>query len=175
MQPHNFLMTGFLVSLIVSMPTRSSIAANASKLQMSSPAVSDGGTIPTEYTCDGRNQSPPLSWSGVPPDTKSLALTIEDPDAPSGTFVHWMVYDIPRGSNGFKAGVVDGKEGMNSAGRPAYMGPCPPPGPPHHYHFSLFALDSNLIVGAEPTAQALRDAMKGHVIESAELIGTFGR
>jgi Raf kinase inhibitor-like YbhB/YbcL family protein len=171
----NFLMASLLVSLVVSMTAAWSIAADASKLQINSPVVSEGATIPTEFTCSGANQSPALSWNGVPPSTKSLALILADPDAPSGTFVHWVVYDIPPSSLGFKAGAVDGKDGLNSAGRAAYMGPCPPPGKPHHYHFSLFALDSNLNLEAKPDAQALRGAMNGHVIQSAELVGIFGR
>lgn len=175
MQPRNLLLAGLIVSLSVSMLPTSGIAAEASKLQISSPAVAEGATIPTQFSCGGGNQSPPLSWDGVPQGTKSLALLVEDPDAPAGTFVHWIVYDISPNSRGFQAGAADGKEGMNSAGEAAYMGPCPPPGKPHHYHFRLFALDTNLSLGANPDARAVRDAMKGHVKESAELVGIFGR
>lgn len=164
-----------MVSFTVSMLPISGIAADASTLQISSPVVSEGATIPTQFTCSGANQSPPLSWSGVPQGTKSLALLVEDPDAPIGTFVHWVMYDIPPTSNGFKQGVADGKEGLNSMGKAAYMGPCPPPGKPHHYHFRLFALDTNLNLGANPDAEAVRDAIKGHIIQSADLVGIFGR
>ena len=169
------MITRLMVALAVAMLAASSVLADASKLQIKSPVVSDGAIIPTEFTCTGGNQSPPLSWSGVPQGTKSLVLLIEDPDAPGGTFVHWVVYDIAPDSTGFKAGAADGKEGVNSAGRAAYMGPCPPPGKPHHYHFRLFALDTNLNLGATPDAQAVRDAMNEHVIGSAELVGIFGR
>lgn len=175
MQSRNFLVAGLMVSLTVSMLPASCIAADASKLQIGSPVVSEGATIPTQFTCSGADQSPPLSWSGVPQGTKSLALLVEDPDAPNGTFVHWVVYDISPSSHGFKPGAADGKEGVNSAGEAAYMGPCPPPGKPHHYHFRLFALDTNLSLAANPNAQAVRDAMSGHVKESAELVGIFGR
>lgn len=175
MEPHNLVLTGLIVSLIVPTLPASGIAADASKLQITSPAVSDGATIPTQFTCSGANQSPPLSWSDVPQGTKSLALLVDDPDAPGETFVHWVVYDISPSSHGFKPGAVDGKEGVNTAGEAAYMGPCPPPGKPHHYHFRLFALDTNLNLGANPNAQAVRDAMSGHVKESAELVGIFGR
>jgi len=175
MRPHRFLLADLMVSLTISMLPISGIAAEASKLQISSPVVSEGATIPTQFTCSGANQSPPLSWSGVPQGTKSLALLVEDPDAPNGTFVHWIVYDISPSSHGFKPGAADGKEGVNSAREAAYMGPCPPPGKPHHYHFRLFALDTNLTLGTNPDAQAVRDAMTGHVKESAELVGIFAR
>ena len=111
----------------------------------------------------------------VPEGTKSLALLLEDPDAPGGTFVHWVVYDISPGTNGLYRGAIDGKEGVNSAGEVAYMGPCPPPGKPHHYHFRLFALDAKPNLGDRPNAQSVRDAMNGHIKESAELVGIFGR
>jgi len=172
---HNLLLAGMLVSLVTSMLPASVIASDASKLQIASPAIADGATIPTQFTCSGANQSPPLSWSGVPQGTKSLALLVEDPDAPAGTFVHWVVYDIPPSSGGFKPGAADGKEGANGMGADKYMGPCPPPGKPHHYHFRLFALDWNPNLEANPTGQALRGAMTGHIIESAELVGIFSR
>lgn len=175
MQSRNILLAGLMVSLTVSMLPASAIATDVSKLQIASSVVSDGATIPTTFTCSGANQSPPLSWSGIPQGAKSLMLLVEDPDAPNGTFVHWIVYDISPTSLGFKAGVVDGKEGVNSAGEAAYMGPCPPPGKPHHYHFRLFALDTSPTLGANPDAQAARDAVNGHVIGSADLVGIFGR
>jgi Raf kinase inhibitor-like YbhB/YbcL family protein len=175
MQLRNFLLASLMVSLTVTMLPAPGIAADASKLRIDSPVVSEGATIPTQFTCSGADQSPPLSWSGVPQGTKSLVLLVEDPDAPHGTFVHWVVYDISPASDGFKPGAADGKEGANSAGESAYMGPCPPPGKPHHYHFRLFALDTNPKLGANPDAQAVRHAMNGHVKESAELVGIFGR
>jgi len=174
-RPHNFLLTGLLMLFTISMLSVFGSEADASGLQIISGGFSDGGTIPVQFTCSGVNQSPPLSWSDVPAGTKALALILEDPDAPSGTFVHWVVYDIRPTSNGFQGGSVEGSEGRNSMGKTAYMGPCPPPGPPHHYHFRLFALDTDLNLGEPATAQQLRDAMKGHVKESADLVGTFGR
>lgn len=169
------LLAVLMMLLLISTLHVSSIAADALKLQISSPAISDGATIPNEFTCSGKNQSPPLSWTDVPSNTKSLALLVEDPDAPVGTFVHWVVYDISPGTTGVKPGVSNGKEGLNSAGKAAYMGPCPPPGNPHHYHFRLFALDTNLAVEAQPNVQAVRTAMQGHIIQSADLVGIFGR
>jgi Raf kinase inhibitor-like YbhB/YbcL family protein len=164
-----------LMSLIVSMLPSVSVAAAASKLLITSPVISDGATIPTQFTCSGAGQSPPLSFSGVPPGTKSLALLVEDPDAPAGTFVHWIVYDIPPDSPGFKAGASEGKSAANGAGSDKYMGPCPPPGKPHHYHFKLFALDTNPDLGTAPNARAFQRETEGHVIQSAELVGIFGR
>jgi Raf kinase inhibitor-like YbhB/YbcL family protein len=175
MRPHNFLLTGLMMLLSIWMLSVFSNVAEAADLRISSSAFSEGGMIPAEFTCSGANQSPPLSWSDVPAGTKSLALILEDPDAPSGTFVHWVVYDIRPTSGGFAAGTVEGREGFNTVRKSSYMGPCPPPGPPHHYHFRLFALDTDLSLGSAPTAQQLRDAMQGHVKESADLVGTFGR
>jgi Raf kinase inhibitor-like YbhB/YbcL family protein len=175
MQRRYLLPSVLMMLLLISMLPASSMAADALKLQISSPAISDGATIPKEFTCSGENQSPPLSWTGVPSDTKSLALLVEDPDAPVGIFVHWVVYDISPSTTGVKPGATGGKEGLNSAGKGAYMGPCPPPGNPHHYHFRLLALDTNLSLEAQPNVQAVRTAMQGHVIQSADLVGIFGR
>jgi Raf kinase inhibitor-like YbhB/YbcL family protein len=175
MRPHNFLLTGFMMLLTIWRLSVLGSVADASGLQISSSAFSDGGTIPTQFTCSGADQSPPLAWSDVPAGTKSLALILDDPDAPSGTFVHWVVYDIRPTSDGFRAGAIKGNQGANSMGKASYMGPCPPPGAPHHYHFRLFALDREPGLGGALSAQQLRDAIAGHVKESAELIGTFGR
>ena len=163
------------MSLLISWNSTADIFADALKLQITSPAISEGGTIPTQFTCDGENKSPPLAWTSVPSTAKSLTLLVEDPDAPSGTFMHWVVYDISPSSIGIKQDNVEGKEGLNSAGKAAYMGPCPPPGKPHHYHFRLYALDTNLNFGDVPNARVVHTAMEGHVIESADLVGIFGR
>jgi Raf kinase inhibitor-like YbhB/YbcL family protein len=168
------LVLAALMSLIVPMlPTH--VVAQTSSLQIASTVIADGATIPTQFTCSGANQSPPLSYSGIPQNAKSLILLLEDPDAPGGTFVHWVVYDISPSSNGFQTGAANGKQGANSMGRAAYLGPCPPPGKPHHYHFRLFALDWTPALEARPAAPAVRGAMTGHVIQSAELVGIFGR
>ncbi|HVN28784.1 MAG TPA: YbhB/YbcL family Raf kinase inhibitor-like protein [Candidatus Binataceae bacterium] len=159
----------------ISMLSMQSFVADASNLQVTSSAFSDHAPIPTRFTCSGADVSPPLSWSDVPDGTKSLALILDDPDAPSGTFVHWVVYDVHPTVDGFKEGEVEGVQGANSMRKAAYMGPCPPPGSPHHYHFRLFALDTLLNLEDAPSAQQLRDAMQGHIKQSAELVGTFGR
>jgi Raf kinase inhibitor-like YbhB/YbcL family protein len=175
MRPHNFLLRGFVMLFTIWMLPIFGSVAEASGLEIISGAFSNSATIPTQFTCSGANQSPPLSWTGVPAGAKSFALIVDDPDAPAGTFTHWVVYDIPPGSTGFKEGTVDGSQGVNGMGKAFYKGPCPPPGAPHHYHFRLFALDTSLNLEAAPTASQLRDAMAGHVKESADLIGTFGR
>jgi Raf kinase inhibitor-like YbhB/YbcL family protein len=171
---HNLALAGLMVSLVVSM-LASGNAADASRLWITSSAIKDGDTVPIQFTCGGSNQSPPLSWGGIPQGTRSLALLLEDPDAPSGTFVHWVVYDISPNLPGFKSGTAEGYAGTNSFGKTTYMGPCPPPGNPHHYRFRLFALDSNLTLEPNPNAQMVRDAMNGHMLQSAELVGIFGR
>jgi Raf kinase inhibitor-like YbhB/YbcL family protein len=128
-----------------------------------------------------------LTWSNAPQATKSFALIVEDPDAPGGTFIHWVAYNISAQTNSLPAGVPQtveiaggGKNGINSFDHIGYNGPCPPPGKSHHYHFRLFALDSMLNPGDKPDtaaykpdAAALESAMKGHVLATAELVGTF--
>jgi Raf kinase inhibitor-like YbhB/YbcL family protein len=181
MRPHTFSLTALLMLFTAWAFPVSGIAADASSLQLSSSAFANGAVMPVQYTCNGANESPPLEWSGVPTNAKSLALIVEDPDAPSGSFVHWVVYDIPpakKGMTGKKPGRLfpgGGEEGMNGAGKMGYMGPCPPPGTPHHYHFNLYAIDKNLNLGLQPDAKSVRDAMQGHVVASTEFVGIFGR
>ena len=141
-----------------------------------------GGAIPSDFTCVGKNESPPLSWTGAPPGTKSFALIYEDPDAPSGLFIHWILYNIPPGANGLSRGIpkkpvmIDGsRHGMNSFGRMEYGGPCPPPGKPHRYFFRLYALDTVLAPNAPVTRDVLKKAMTGHVLAEAEHMGTCKR
>ena len=116
MMSHNLVLTGMMVSLLL--PILSTpVVAESSKLHISSSAIADGATIPTQFTCSGANQSPPLSWGGAPQGTKSFALLVEDPDAPAGTFVHWVVYDIPPSSQGFNEGNAEGTQGVNGDGK----------------------------------------------------------
>jgi Raf kinase inhibitor-like YbhB/YbcL family protein len=157
-------------------------ASAAGTLQISSSVVAPGDPIPSENTCTGANLSPPLSWSDVPAGTKSLALILADPDAPSGVFYHWVTYNLPPSSTGLPADapriaeLSDGaRQGVNSFGTIGYSGPCPPHGAPHHYHFRLFALDSKLDLSAGADAKELEAAMKGHTLASADLVGTFQR
>jgi Raf kinase inhibitor-like YbhB/YbcL family protein len=148
-------------------------------LTISSPAFAAGGAIPAKYTCSGDQMIPPLAWSGVPQGAGSLALIMDDPDAPSGTFVHWVVYGIPANVSGIGEGgpVPAGSvAGTNDARRTGYVGPCPPKGHgPHHYHFKLFVLDAGFSHAPGATEDALVQAMRGHVLASAEWVGVFER
>lgn len=145
-------------------------------LEVSSPVLKSGQPIPDAYTSYGANTSPPLAWRDAPKATKSLALLLEDPDAPMASpFVHWVVWNIPAAAHRFPAGKAPpgAAEGKMGAGRPGFMGPRPPPGAPHHYHFELFALDRTLDLPAGSDARALETAMAGHVLASGELVATY--
>ncbi|HWV57201.1 MAG TPA: YbhB/YbcL family Raf kinase inhibitor-like protein, partial [Longimicrobiales bacterium] len=133
---------------------------------------------PRKYTCDGANVSPALEWSGAPAGTHAFALLVEDPDARRGTWVHWIVYDIPPGVSGFPEGgpIPEGaREGRTDFGRPGYDGPCPPAGPPHRYVFRLFALDDGVRLPDGVGRTELLREISGHVLDQAELTGTYGR
>jgi Raf kinase inhibitor-like YbhB/YbcL family protein len=152
------------------------------QLTLISPSIAPGSAIAAENSCTGGDRSPALSWSNAPQATKSFALIVEDPDAPGGTFIHWVAYNISAQTMSLPAGVPKnaeinggGKNGINSFGNVGYNGPCPPPGKIHHYHFLLYALDSTLPLGDKADAAAVEDAMKGHVLATAELVGTFER
>lgn len=150
---------------------------------LKSPSFSENGNIPAKYTCEGQDISPPLSWSGVPAGTKSLALIVDDPDAPDPrapkmTWVHWVLYNLPPSSNGLPEGVSKSAlpqgtlEGTNDWKRTGYGGPCPPIGR-HRYFFKLYALDTVLPNLGNPTKKQLEDGMKGHILAQAELVGTY--
>ena len=160
--------------------TQSAIATAAPTLTLASPAFDNGGTIPRRYTCSGDNESPALKWTGVPGGTRSLALIVADPDAPMGTFVHWVVYNLPPANKGLPESVSatapgEGEQGKNGRGTIGYTGPCPPPGRPHHYHFWLYALDQLLELNRGATAPQLEAALRGHIVDRTELVGIFGR
>jgi Raf kinase inhibitor-like YbhB/YbcL family protein len=148
-------------------------------LSISSPAFAPGASIPPQFTCEGRDLAPALEWRGVPAGAKSLALIVDDPDAPDPkapkmTWVHWVAFNIPAAAAGLPEGGALPKgaaSGVNDWKRTGYGGPCPPIGR-HRYFFKLFALDSELRLG-KPTKAELEAAMKGHVLEKAELMGTY--
>ncbi len=129
--------------------------------------------IPIKYTCDGANINPPLSISGIPKETKSLVLILDDPDAPIGTFTHWVVFNIPVASS-IKENSVPGIEGMNSARISSYTGPCPPLGV-HRYFFKFYALDTKLNLAARASKADVENAMKNHILAQGELIGLYSR
>ena len=150
-------------------------------LTLTSPAFSHNGSIPREYTCEGEDVSPALSWSGVPDGTKSLALIVDDPDAPDPeapktVWVHWVVYNLPPSADGLPRDVQElpagTRQGLNDWKRPGWGGPCPPIGR-HRYFHKLYALDTVLPDLGEPTKKRLLEAMEGHVLAEAELMGTY--
>jgi Raf kinase inhibitor-like YbhB/YbcL family protein len=144
---------------------------------LQSPAFGAGAEIPAIHTCDGSDQAPPLSWSGVPAKAKSLVLVVDDPDAPGGTWVHWIVYNLPPGAGKLAAGGELPKgalRGSNGWRKTAYGGPCPPSGR-HRYSHRLYALDSVLPDLDGPSKATLDQAMQGHVLAQAELVGTYQR
>ncbi len=154
-------------------------------LMLRSSAFAHYGAIPPRYTCDGENISPPLDWSGVPAEARSLALIVDDPDAPDPqaprmVFVHWVLYDIPPQVNGLPEAAASGRlpkgtrEGLNDWKRAGYGGPCPPIGR-HRYFHKLYALDTVLPDLGHPTKAQLEQAMQGHVLARAELVGTYQR
>lgn len=143
---------------------------------LTSPAFADGAAIPTQYTCDGDDRSPRLSWTGVPDGARSLALVLDDPDAPRGTFTHWVVYDLPVELTELAEGATDGTQGRNSFGRSGYGGPCPPPGDnPHRYRFRLYALDLPTIALEAGTREELEQKIDTHVLGTAHLMGRYQR
>lgn len=152
-------------------------------LLLSSPAFAPGSAIPSQYTCEGADLSPPLAWSGVPAGARSLILVLADPDAPAGTFHHWAVYDIPAAARGLPAGYGPGRpaaglrEARNDFGQPGYGGPCPPEGGGvHHYHFRLMAISQpRLNLDPAATVPAVEKAAAPYTIARTELVGTYRR
>jgi Raf kinase inhibitor-like YbhB/YbcL family protein len=145
-------------------------------------AFADGAGIPKKYTFDGADDSPDLSWNDAPTGTQSFALIADDPDAPVGTWTHWIIWNIPAQTTSLPEGVPkvdesgDGThQGKNDFKRNGYGGPCPPPGKPHRYFFKLYALDAKLDIKAGARRSELERAMKGHVLSQTELMGTYGR
>jgi len=153
----------------------------AMAFSLTSPAFTANGAIPKEYSCDGANRSPELGWSAPPNGTKALALIVDDPDAPAGTWVHWVLYDLPGDVTGLPAGapadetVRGATHGTNSFRKLGYGGPCPPPGKVHHYVFKLYALNAPTALKPRATKDDVLHAIEGHVVGQAELIGTYAR
>lgn len=144
-------------------------------MALTSPAFNDGKAIPSKFTCDGEDISPELDWFGTPEGTVSLALIMDDPDAPAGTWVHWVLYNMPMDLSGLREGMTGvGVDGTNSWNRTGYGGPCPPSGT-HRYYFKLYALDVNLELGPGAKKGDLLAAMEGHILGQAELMGTYSR
>lgn len=144
------------------------------ELTVKSSAFEHNGLIPRKYTCDGEDVNPPLTIEDIPEGTKSLALIIDDPDAPMGTWDHWIVWNIPPASNEIRENSVPGVEGMNDFKKHSYGGPCPPGGT-HRYFFKVYALNAKLIIGANSRKKDLEKATQGHILAKGELIGRYSR
>jgi Raf kinase inhibitor-like YbhB/YbcL family protein len=193
--PVSVISIALLALAACSRPDRASVAsadtgAGASTgarvmIQLTSSAFKNGDSIPTRFTCDGADQSPPLAWTGAPANTAAFALIVEDPDAPGGTFIHWVIYDIPASATSLPEGVTKGdvvaqlgnaRQGRTGfGGSPGYGGPCPPAGPAHHYHFRLFALDRKLGLQSGASRDDVMKAMSGRELGRGELVGTYAR
>jgi len=154
----------------------------SSSIELKSTSFTPGGFIPKRYTCEAADVSPALTWTDPPPGTQSFALIEDDPDAPSGTFVHWLAYDLPVGYRRLPEALSgntqmpDGmRQGTNDFSRTGYSGPCPPPGKPHRYFIRLYALDTILNLRPGARRKELDAAMQGHILAQAELMGRFQR
>ena len=152
-------------------------------IEVKSTAFQDGAMMPKLYTCDGKDISPPLSWTGVPAEAKSIALIMDDPDAPVGTWIHWVLFNIPPDTKSLVENIPralslpnGGVHGANSWGKKkvGYGGPCPPSGT-HRYYFKVYALDTKLNLGSGATVDQIQKAMKGHVMAEGQLMGKYKR
>ena len=148
-------------------------------MKLTSPSFKEGGPIPSKFTCDGKDISPELRIEGAPPQSKSLALIMEDPDVPrsirpDGMWDHWVAWNIPPDTKAIPEGHKPGVQGKNTSGKPGYQGPCPPDRS-HRYFFKLFALDTSLQLKEGATKKELEKAMHGHVLAEARLMGTYNR
>jgi Raf kinase inhibitor-like YbhB/YbcL family protein len=146
-------------------------------ITVSSPAFTAGSAIPQRFTCDGDNLSPPLGWSGVPAGTVEVALVVDDPDAPRGTYVHWIVIGLDPANTKLAEGMVPpgARQVRNSAGTAAYTGPCPPGGSPHHYRFTIYALQRSPDVGDDASPETTIQAIEAAATARGRLVGTYGR
>ncbi len=151
------------------------VAAGGATMKITSSAFHEGGDIPSKFTCDGSDTSPPLQITGIPSEAKSLVLIADDPDAPGGLFTHWLVWNIPPQTSSIAEGIAPkGVQGANDFGKSGYRGPCPPPGR-HRYSFKIFALDRELELRSGAKRSQVDAAMKGHVIAQGELVGRYAR
>jgi len=176
------LSLGFLVMLLAACAQTPDATltppAGAVPIRLTSPAFNSDQPIPVEYSCQGSNHSPELNWEGIPADTQSLALIMDDPDAPGGTYVHWVLANIPAGESGLAAGQAapaGAVQGTNSSRRSGYTGPCPPAGKTHHYIFTLYAVDQVLSLEPAPDKAGLLTALEGHILATGQLVGTYQR
>ena len=164
------------------MMTMDSSSVTEATMTVSSTAFKNNAAIPQRFSCQGDDISPALSWSSAPEETKSFALILEDPDAPHGTFYHWVIYNIPATEHGLAENIArreplpnGARQGINSAQQLGFMGPCPPAGKAHRYYFKLYALDTEINIPGEATHNKLESAMRGHILAEGEIMGTYQR
>ncbi len=180
-----FLLSSFLVGMIgLQVQTNVMLKSEGKPMQISlkSSAFAEGEMIPRVHTCDGKDLSPALSWSAAPAGCKSMALICDDPDAPVGTWVHWVIFNIPPNATALPEGVpkdkilADGsRQGSNDFRRIGYGGPCPPAGSPHRYFFKIYALDAALDMPPGASKKDLLKAMDGHILAEGQLMGKYKR
>lgn len=162
-------------ALAIALVALASFAAGGAKMKITSSAFQEGGNIPSKFTCDGGDRSPPLQIAEIPSSAKSLALIVDDPDAPSGLFTHWIVWNISSQTNEIAEGSApNGVQGTSDFGKSGYGGPCPPSGT-HRYYFKIFALDRELNLPSGTKRNEVDAAIKGHVVAQAELMGRYSR
>ena len=162
-------------ALAIALAAIVSFAAGGAKMKITSSAFQDGANIPSKFTCDGADTSPPLQIADIPSQAKSLALIVDDPDAPGGLFTHWTVWNIPPQTSAVgEGGAPKGVQGINDFGKSGYGGPCPPSGT-HRYYFKIFALDRELNLPSGTKRNQLDAAMKGHVVAQGELMGRYAK
>jgi Raf kinase inhibitor-like YbhB/YbcL family protein len=163
------------VALAIFIIAIGAFAAGSAKMKITSPGFEQGGNIPSKFSCDGGNTSPPLQISDVPSAAKSLVLIVDDSDAPGGLFTHWIVWNIsPQNASIAEGSTPNGVQGTNDFGKSGYGGPCPPSGS-HRYHFKIFALERQLNLSSGARRAQVDAAMKGHVIAQGELVGRYSR
>jgi len=172
------LISALAASAVIMQPPPQS----AKQMQLTSAAFKNNESIPVQYTCEGKNISPPLAWTGAPTGTRSFVLIVDDPDAPHGVWTHWVAFDLPADTTGLaedtpKSESITGnaKQGINDFKQIGYGGPCPPPGKPHRYFFKLYALDTTLDLKPGSSSKQVQAALGQHVLAQGQLIGTYQR
>lgn len=175
-------LTASILLLTAVQATQAQAGRKSMAFTISSPSFSSGGEIAKKFTCDGADVSPQLAWTEPPSGTKAIALLVDDPDAPVGSWTHWVLWNVPVTTRGLSEGMSkaatlpDGsQQGMNDFRKTGYNGPCPPAGKPHRYYFKLFALDGKLDLKVGASKRELEAAMKGHILGQSEWMGRYGR
>jgi Raf kinase inhibitor-like YbhB/YbcL family protein len=181
MRDKNTIISCLLFFFVIILSILPYATAKGGTMKLTSPVFDEGGMIPEKYTCDGADLSPPLKWESIPEGTKSISLICDDPDAPGGTWVHWVYYDIPASTKSVPENVraddrpgIGGTQGINDFRRIGYGGPCPPGGT-HRYYFKLYALDTLLNLPSGATKKQLVKAMENHIVGQVQLMGKYRR